>query len=454
MSDLMSAGEAPVPEPAATGGPLLPLPPWARNPLLRKGLVLGLLAILFLLPIGLLTDLVQERSWRQQSVTDEIGRLWGPPQTFVGPLLAVPVVEAGGGRGLLLMLPETLDLAATLTPEKRHRGLFETLVYGAAVKAEARFRLPTPESLGLQARQILWSEGRLVVAASALTGIAGSVDVALAGGDTAQLRPATLLPGQGTLEAPLPDLAPGATPAVSFALTLNGSGAFYAAPAGETTRLGLSAAWPHPSFGGAGLPSGSRLRDDGFTAEWQASAFAAGLPPVRHLQPQELDSSPLWMLQQAAIGVALVEPVDVYLMSERAVKYALFVLALTFAAVFLFEAAGKARLHPLQYLLVGAAETLFYLLLLSLTEAVGFDLAYTLASLGTILLIATYLGWQLGLKRGLLLAGGLATVKLYLYVTLASEDFALLSGSLALFLLLAAVMLGTRKVDWYRAKTA
>ena len=153
----------------------------------------------------------------------------------------------------------------------------------------------------------------------------------------------------------------------------------------------------------------------------------------------------------AALGVSLIQPVDAHVMSERAVKYALFVLALVFAAVFLFEIAGGRPLHPVQYLLVGAAETLFYLLLLSLSEAIGFDPAYWLASAATIVLIAVYLAVSLGSwKRGVALGLGLTAVKTYLYVTLASEDFALLSGSLALFLLLAALMLATRKVDWYR----
>ncbi len=451
MSDTTSDGASAPAEPNGTGGPLLPMPAWLKNPLLRKGLVLGVLGLLFLLPIGLLTDLVQERAWRQHEVTDEIGRLWGPPQTLVGPLLAVPVIEAGGGRGLLLILPEDLAIDGALAPETRHRGLFETLVYDATLRVAARFRPPTAESLGLQARQLLWAEARLLVAASGLNGVAGAVEVALDGGAATQLRPATLLRGPGILEAPLPGLAPGATPSVAFTMTLNGSQAFLVAPAGETTRLTLTSPWPHPSFGGAGLPSESTIGDAGFTARWDASAFAAGLPPVQHLTPAELDSAPLWALYQSAIGVSLVQPVDAYSMSERAVKYAFFVLALTFAAVFLFETLARARLHPVQYLLVGAAETLFYLLLLSLTEAIGFDPAYLAASLGTVGLIALYLGWSLGWRRGLGLAGGLGAVKLYLYVTLASEDFALLSGSLALFLLLAAVMLGTRKVAWYRA---
>lgn len=431
--------------------PPLRLPGWAHNPLLRKAAVLSLLGLLFLAPIGMLLDLVRERAGRQESVDAEIARLWGPPQLLAGPLLAVPTLAAGGGRGLLLVLPEGLTVTAALAPDLRRRGLFETLVYGATLQVEAAFRAPEAAALGLQPRQLLWEEARLVLQARDLAGLQGSVGVALAGGGETRFRPATLLAGGGVLEAPLAGVTPGQRLGLSFPLTLNGSQGFFVAVAGEATRLEMTSPWPHPSFGGAGLPSESRIGPEGFRAVWAGSAFAEGLPPWWLLAPEDLrGGDPLWPLSQAAVGVSLVEPVDAYLMSERAVKYAVFVLALTFAAVLLFESAAKVRLHPVQYLLVGAAETLFYLLLLSLTEALGFAAAYALASAGTVGLIALYLGFALGARRALLLGGGLAAVKLYLYVTLASEDFALLSGSLALFLLLAAAMLGTRKVRWYR----
>jgi inner membrane protein len=449
MSDTTPAGEPP---PPPLPRPLLPLPGWARNPLLRKALALGLLGLLFLLPIGLLTELVQERASRQWQVDQEIAQLWGPPQTLAGPLLLVPVVEASGGRSVIMVLPEELTVEGALKPALRRRGLFETLVYDATLSVAARFRAPMAESMGLQARQVLWAEARLLVSATDLAGIDGAIAVSLDDGGEARLRPATLLRLAGALEAPLTGVQPGLATAVAFTLTLNGSQAFAIAPVGESTRITLTSAWPHPSFGGAGLPDQSAIGPEGFTATWNASAFAEGLPPVSRISAYEVSQGgALGGFQNAALAVGLVEPVDAYLMSERAVKYAVFVLALTFAAVFLFEAAGRTRLHPVQYLLVGAAETLFYLLLLSLTEALGFAPAYVLASAGTVVLIALYLGRALGWRRGLRLGGGLAAVKLYLYVTLSSEDFALLSGSLALFLLLAAVMLGTRKVEWYRA---
>ncbi len=411
--------------------------------------------LLFLLPIELLRDLVQERQWRQEGVVGEIGQLWGPPQTLVGPLLAVPVIEAKGNRGLALVLPETLTVEGRLSPELRRRGLFEALVYGSELAITARFLPPGSEAFQLQPRQLLWEEARLLLVASDLAGLGGAVPLAIEGtaGEATRFRPGRLLPGRGVLEAPLAAMAPGKALAVSFALTLDGSQSFAVAPLGETTRLTLASSWPHPSFGGAGLPSESRISEQGFSAEWRASAIAQGLAPAWHLTPPELEGDPFRALRKAALGVSLVQPVDSYLMSERAVKYALFVVALVFAVVFLFEVVGRRPLHPLQYLLVGAAETLFYLLLLSLSEVLGFAPAYLAASAATILLIASYLGWSLGSRRrALLLAGGLAAVKGYLFVTLASEDFALLSGSLALFLLLAALMLATRKVDWYAQK--
>ena len=429
----------------------LPRPRWFGSPLLRKGLFLIVLVLLFLLPLDLVRALVGERAWRQVEVAQEIARLWGPAQTLSGPLVVVPVAEASGKRGLLFLLPERLAVAGQLAPELRRRGLFEALVYQAALEVEASFRLPSAESLGLQPRQLLWEEARLLLRATELAGLSGSVAVALEGGGETRLRPPVLVRAPGALEAPLAGLQPGGTLALSFALTLAGSGGFAVVPAGESSSIALQAPWPHPSFGGAGLPQESAIGEAGFTAAWQASAFAEGLPSAWIVRPGDDVGAQLALLDHAALGVALIQPVDAHVMSERAVKYALFVLALVFAAVFLFEVAGGRPLHPVQYLLVGAAETLFYLLLLSLAEALGFDPAYALASAATVALIACYLAVSLGSwRRGVALGAGLAAVKGYLYVTLASEDFALLSGSLALFLLLAALMLATRKVDWYR----
>ena len=445
MTDTSSV---PAPQPRALG---LPIPRWLASPLLRKGVFLFLLVLLFLLPLQLVRELVGERAWRQVEVEQEIGQLWGPDQVVSGPLIVLPVLAASGQRGLLFLLPESLTVDGTLAPEARRRGLFEALVYQADLKVAASFRLPRAETLGLQERQLQWADARLLVRATELAGLSGSVPVALASGSQAQLRPATLVKEAGALEAPLSGLKPGDSLNLSFALDLNGSRSFQIVPVGETSDIRLASTWPHPSFGGAGLPAESEIGQTGFTAGWRTSAFAEGLPSawVAWLSQETADG--LARLDYAALGVSLVQPVDAHVMSERAVKYALFVLALVFAAVFLFEVASGRPLHPVQYLLVGAAETLFYLLLLSLSEAIGFDPAYWAASVATIVLIAFYLAVSLGSwKRGVALGLGLTAVKGYLYVTLASEDFALLSGSLALFLLLAALMLATRKVDWYR----
>lgn len=445
MTDTSSV---PAPPPRALG---FGLPRWLASPLLRKGLFLFVLILLFLLPLQLVRELVGERAWRQYEVETEIGQLWGPSQVVSGPLIVLPVAEASGQRGQLFLLPETLTVDGALAPEARKRGLFEALVYQATLKVTATFRIPKPETLGLTERQPLWQEARLLVTATELAGLSGSVPVALGTGGETQLRPATLVKEPGALEAPLANLKPGDSLSLAFTLTLNGSRSFQIVPVGETSEIRLASAWPHPSFGGAGLPTDSEIGEGGFTAQWQASAFAEGLPTAWVARPSQDATGSLAQLDYAALGVALIQPVDAHVMSERAVKYALFVLALVFAAVFLFEIAGGRPLHPVQYLLVGAAETLFYLLLLSLSEAIGFDPAYWLASAATIVLIAVYLAVSLGSwKRGVALGLGLTAVKTYLYVTLASEDFALLSGSLALFLLLAALMLATRKVDWYR----
>ena len=205
--------------------------------------------------------------------------------------------------------------------------------------------------------------------------------------------------------------------------------------------------WPHPSFDGGFLPDDRSVTGQGFQANWQLSRFATGVGGT--LDRLALgDTSPLGNLD---FGVRFVKPVDVYQQSERAVKYGLLFVVLTFMTFMLFEVLKSLAVHPVQYALAGAAVALFFLLLLSLSEHVPFALAYTVASAGCIGLLAYYVGHVLrSVQRGLAFSGLLAVLYVVLYVLLQSEDYALLMGSLLLFGVLAAVMVITRRVDWYR----
>ncbi|WP_208530823.1 cell envelope integrity protein CreD, partial [Pseudomonas aeruginosa] len=233
----------------------------------------------------------------------------------------------------------------------------------------------------------------------------------------------------------------------AFDLSLLGSERLDIVPVGRDSQVILKADWPHPSFGGEFLPSEREITAQGFTARWQTSFFATNMEEALRscVEEQRCDG-----FQARAFGVGLVDPVDQYLKADRAIKYALLFITLTFAGFFLFEVLKRLAVHPVQYALVGLALAFFYLLLLSLAEHVGFELAYLVSAGACVGLIGFYLCFVLrSVARGLGFSAGLAGLYGLLYGLLSAEDYALLMGSLLLFAVLAAVMVLTRRLDWY-----
>jgi inner membrane protein len=240
---------------------------------------------------------------------------------------------------------------------------------------------------------------------------------------------------------PAERLAAGPVP-FDIPLDLVGSQDLSLAPVAEETEVTLQAPWPSPSFNGRYLPIRRQVDDKGFTASWKVSSLARNLDAIL----QEGGGEKL----QEAFGVSFMDPVNVYLQAERAVKYGLLFVGLTFASFFLFELLRRLRIHPMQYLLVGLALALFFLLVISLSEHIPFLWAYVAASAASILLLGTYLTRVLGgLARGAGFAAGLCVLHAVLYGLLSSEDNALLMGAILLFAALAAVMTATRSLDWY-----
>jgi inner membrane protein len=234
----------------------------------------------------------------------------------------------------------------------------------------------------------------------------------------------------------------------AFDLSLQGTGQLHVLPMGRSTTVSMAANWPHPSFDGNYLPSSRKVDAGGFSARWQTSFFSTNLEDAL---TQCVVNEQCNDFNGRAFGVSFVDPVDQYLKSERAIKYALLFIALTFAGFFLFEVLKGLSVHPIQYGLVGVALAFFYLLLLSLSEHLGFAKAYALSAGGCVLLIGFYLCHVLhSVFRGMGFALGLALLYGMLYGLLTAEDYALLMGSLLLFGLLGVFMVLTRRLDWYR----
>jgi len=427
----------------------------------KRAFFLGVLSLILLIPLGMIEDLVQERESRKSEVESEITAQWGGPQTIVGPILAVPyryVTEASSSdatqrtaTSTLFFLPKTLDIAASAKAERRAKSIYQVLVYGGTAKLTGSFAGLAKPRADIAPEMIDWSGAKLLVGISDLTALR-SITMALGqqtpvGADAVQQE--SLLSSSLAVSVPL-NTADIQKP-VSFAVSLDirGSSALNFAPLGDDTRIALDADWPHPDFSGRSLPDDRTISDQGFSAHWSVGSITRALPSSWRLG--EVNPESLW---NSSVGVTLVEPGDVHQQTDRILKYGLLMIGLTFGTIFVNGLIARGptgrRVHPVQYLLVGAALCLFYLLLLSLAEQIGFAAAYVIASAADIALIAWY-AWRT-MSRGLGYATAmlLAALQTYMYMLLQMEDYALLSGTVALFLALLAAMVATRNIDWYK----
>jgi inner membrane protein len=436
----------------------------------RKLLAIAGLILLLLVPLALLDGLVYERQQRAAEVVADIAQASANAQRVTAPLLRLEVervvrkmerVSSDERAPLqavdytevetLLVAAEEVAVDATLGTETRQRGLFDARIFQQAATVKARFRVPALRELpGQQSARI--RDARWVLGLGDNRGITA---LTLSANGTA-LQPE---PGTGVawlpegVQAALPGaITSGATINTEASLRLTGTSQLAWLPVAESFRWTLAGDWPHPRFAGFALPVERRVRADGFTAEWRLSALASQAP--QRLAACGADTQCAG-LESTAVSLELLDPVDRYLMTDRAIKYALLFLGLVFGAVFLLEVLRGAAVHPLHYLLVGLALALFFLLLLALAEHVGFAMAYAIAASACVALIGYYLSGVLGgAKRGLGLAALLAALYGALYGLLQSEDHALLLGAVLLFGVLAATMVLTRRIDWARVGAA
>lgn len=426
---------------------------------------IAVLALLMLIPLAKVEGLVQERQQRASEATAQIAQRWGAVQYVGGAVLVVPVrrtIEVPAGeagadehgsaarrtRTVELnhyLLPERLDARAVLQPELRSYGLYSSVVYLAEITVQGHFNRRDLAQFARDGGEPQWQRAQLHVPIADVHGIRRASPMRL--GEVAhEFEPSGH--GVGDLAAitvPWPELAgQGAGPVLPFAfeLTLAGSERIAWLPLARNTQVQVAGAWPDPGFDGEFLPAQRQLTADGFSAQWQVldlNRSIAQFGPERGVN-----------LRGSEFGVSLLRPVGPYQSNTRAGKYGVLFVVFTFATFFLFEILRGLRLHPLQYLLVGAALCTFYVLLLALSEHIGFALSYALAALAIALLIGSYAAAVLRQRRsGAALGMLVAVVYALLYGLIVSEDYALLMGALALLAALAAVMLLTRKVDWY-----
>jgi inner membrane protein len=432
-----------------------------RTSVMARLVVMGIILLGLLLPLSMVEGVVSERTVRRDSVATDISSTWGGPQVLAGPMLTVPyectIAESDGKTRQLVaratFLPETLNVQGPLATDIRERGLFKVVVYGAELSLSGRFSPPDLSAVVRGSVRPLFSD------ASVNIGVADPRGVRRAtlnwNGSDRQLEPGIADLGLATtgLHARVNLNESVASGAIPFAMTiqLNGSRDLRIVPAGNATTANLSSTWPHPGFVGTS-PQDRTVADSGFRATWDVSYFGRGFPRAwsdggvdREKMRNQADAS--------AFGVTLVQPVDIYQQAERSVKYAALFIVLTFVVFFLFEVVRARLLHPVQYVFVGFALCVFYLLLISLSEHFGFDWAYSAAAAAITLLVSTYSVFVLdGFKEGVVVGASTGALYGFLYLLLRLEDYALLAGSLGLFAALALVMLLTRRVNWYELR--
>ena len=426
----------------------------AKSPLFWKISTLIGCVLLLSVPLMLVRQLISERTDYRQEVIAALERSASGSQKLAGPLMVVPVTETltrlegkkevqYQQQGLRYLLPESLSIKGKQDVESRQVGIYSGQIWHNDLQIAARFDVA--KSGLLRQKNLTLGKPFLVVAVSDARGI-GAMSGAPVNGETLSVEPGLGLSGSGEgIHIPLPALsAEQNTLDLAFTLNLSGTGSFSAAPLGRASELTLTSHWPHPGFLGDFLPASRTITPEGFSARWQSNWFANNM--TRYFA----DNTEISWANLPSFNVNVTTPADQYQLTDRATKYAILLIVLTFMAFFIFESLTARRLHPLQYLLVGLSLVMFYLLLLALSEHLGFTVAWVIASLigacmNGIYLQAVLKGWRnsLGFVGVLLLLDGV------MWALLRSEDSALLLGSGVLLLALGAVMFLTRHIDWY-----
>lgn len=425
-----------------------------------KFLIIAVLTVAMAIPLFFIQLALSDREQTAAGAAQDIANGWGGPQIVAGPVVLLPYTavreEIIDGKTVqatqrltAVLLPENLDMTAHPVTQTRWRGIYAVPVYHSDVVMHATFAKNALAALAPSDAHVLWNEATASILVSDAHGLADNVALTVNG------RTIAFQPGAGMQDARLPGIqAPlGIAEAGDLVLdtrfTLRGSREFSLSPLGRRTTASIQSPWASPSFFGAFLPTERKVGADGFAASWTVPYLARGFA-------QSFDSvqEAGQLLLTPAFGVRFYQPVDHYQLVERSLKYAILFVALAFLVFFVFETVSPQRLHAVQYALVGAAQVLFYLLLLSFSEQIGFASAYLVAAVATIGLTSLYAISALANKiRALVLCVVLSLLYGLLYIILNAEDYALVIGSSLLFVALAATMYVTRRINWYQLAT-
>ncbi|HBY1802157.1 TPA: cell envelope integrity protein CreD [Klebsiella pneumoniae] len=425
-----------------------------KSPLFWKITTLIGCIVLLSLPLMMVRELINERADYRSEVVDAIEQSTSGSQKLAGPLIAIPITETltrmenqkevnYQRSWVYYWLPESLAVTGKQTVESRRVGIYSGQVWHNALQIKASF---DPLRLAaLRKTNIVLGQPRLVVSVGDARGI-GAIHAPEVNGNVLSVEPGLGISGDGAgIHMPMPALAEDNKPLeIAFSLDLNGTGEFSLVPLGRNSELQLTSNWPHPGFLGSFLPTQREVSTAGYRAHWQSSWFANDMGSY-FKDDMEIPWSRLPAFSADVMSLA-----DQYQLTDRATKYAILLIGLTFMAFFVFESLTRRPLHPMQYLLVGLSLVLFYLVLLALSEHIGFTAAWLAASLSGAVMNGIYLQAVLrGWRNSLLFVAALLLLDGVMWFLLHSEDSALLLGTGVLALALSVLMFLTRRVDWY-----
>jgi inner membrane protein len=424
--------------------------------LAQKAFAILALTCVILIALFMVSSVVDDREKYRSAAVQSIEASYAGPQVFIGPVLVRPYtqtaetteVSENGVKKTIAhkqeltarTFPQVLDVRGTMLPSKRRHGLYTVQVYEFQGELKGSLDVVDPLTQGI----VVWGEPYLELSVADVRGIVGTPRVLVNGVAETMLQGAPETTGwQPNLHVPLRGMSV-QKGHMNFVLELNlaGTETLGIAPVGDSNHLEIQSSWKSPLFDGQFLPRTREVGSGGFHAVWDVSSLASGTQV-------QLETNPVKTID--LIDVGLTTLVDPYTLSNRAVKYGILYVVLTFGGFLMFELIQQLPIHPVQYLLVGLGLTIFFLLLVSFSEHIAFGIAYLIASVACIGLLTFYLSYVLrSVERGLGFGAILTTLYAAIYGLLISEDNALVLGSSMLFCLLAVVMYVTRKVDWYR----
>ena len=417
-----------------------------------KMIIVSFLAILLLIPTFLIQEIITERISLSDQVKNDLYNQWGGKQVVAGPVLNVPFSyfeqkENSQGtierHGIVHCLPETLKTTCTLNPEIRYRGIYNVVVYESQIRMEGSFVQPDFSQLDIPDARIKWDAAYFTMGVSDMRGIKNMPELVMnnqkytvepgVADDDLFLSGLTIKTGSTDLQQPLN---------FSIDLVLNGSADLLVEPLGKSSDVTMKSNWADPAFTGGFLPTKREVNKDGFSAQWLVTHLNRNFPQ------QWVDHK--YNTHDASLGVELLIPIDHYQKAMRSVKYAILFIALNFIIFIFIEIQSKTRIHPFQYTLVAFALLIFYVLLTSISEQIGFNPAFLISAIAVTSLISWY-------SYTILQSGKLVTwvtllqtgLYVFLFVILQLQDFALLVGSIGLFIILAIVMRASQKIKWY-----